>query len=369
MQQISITNSGNTGSLNWQVTATGGNWLAVSPTAGTLTTHQSTSFTVTASVLPSLVPGTYSGAVTIIGTDSFGHPALGSPQVIPVSLLVKAACTFTVASGSLNFTGISGQAAPINQQIALQVSPSCTNKLNWTVTTAGGNWLSASVVGTSPTLNVRASLASLKANNYSGSVTITAYDSVTKQLVGIPQVVPVALTAQPACTLQNLSTTAETFDAKAGSNPASQTFTISVRGTCPGAIKIVPSIISTLETGWVSVVADTTTISSGESAIFTVTVTSANLPAGQYEATVQLSASNNGIAMMNLPQGIDVKLTVEASSDPVIGTPTPTLSPQPVSVPIAIPIPTPTPIPVPLPTPTPSLMPVSTPAPAATTTT
>ncbi len=354
-QQISITNNGSTGSLNWHTTVTGGNWLAVSPTAGTLTTHQSASFTVTASMLPSLIPGTYSGTVTIIGTDSFGHPALGSPQVIPVSLLVRSACTFTVAAGTLNFTGISGQAIPINQQIALQSSPSCTNKLNWTVTTGGSNWLSASLASTStPTVNVSATLVHLRANNYSDTVTITAHDSVTKQLVGIPQVVPIALTVQPACTMHNPSTTTETFDTKAGSNPTSQTFTVSVTGTCSGAVKIAPSIISTLETGWVSVVADTTTITSGESATFTVTVTSANLPAGQYEATIQLSASNQGIAMMNTPQGIDVKLNVEVTSDPVLGTPTPTPSPTPVSTPTATPTPSPTPSPTPVPTAVPS---------------
>ncbi len=359
IQQISITNSGNTGSLHWHAIAAGGDWLAVSPTAGTLMTHHSVSFNIKASVLPTLVSGIYNGTVTIVGTDSFGHPALGSPQVIPVSLLVKPACTFTVASGSLNFTGISGQAAPINQQIALQISPSCTHKLNWTVTNGGSNWLSASVVGTS--LNVSASLTNLKANNYSGSVTVTAYDSVTKQLVGIPQVVPVALTAQPACKLQNPSTTVETFDTKAGNNPASQTFTVSVTGTCPGAVTIAPSIIFTLETGWVSVVADMTTIASGESTTFIVTVNSAHLPTGQYEAKIQLSASNNGITMLNTLQGIAVKLNVEPLSEPFLGTPTPTSSPTPVSVPIATP--------TPAPTPTPSPTPVSTPVPTATTTT
>ncbi|MBV9709451.1 MAG: hypothetical protein JO011_00895, partial [Ktedonobacteraceae bacterium] len=297
IQKISIMNSGNTGPLNWYATASGGNWLSVYPSSGIVMTHQSISFNITGSVLPGMVPGIYTGTVSIIGIDSFGHPALGSPQVIPVSLLVKPACTFTVAPGTLNLIGISGQSAPINQQIALQASSSCTNRLNWTATT-DGSWLSASVVGNS--VSVSAALAHLTANNYSGTVTITAHDSVTNQPVGTPRVLPISLTAQPACALHNLSSPTETFDAKAGSNPAApQTFTISVTGTCSGAVTIAPSIIFNRGTGWVTAVTNTSTIHSGESATFTVTVTSIGLAAGQYEATIQISGLNGGITMMN----------------------------------------------------------------------
>lgn len=363
-QNVSITNGGNTGSLNWHATTTGGNWLSVYPTAGTLATHQTASFTIAASILPTLVPGTYSGTITIIGSDNFGRPALGSPQVLPVSLVVKPACAFTVAPGTLNFSGVSGQVTPFNQQIALQANSSCVNTLDWTVATAGGgNWLSASVVGTSTAaVNVSATLAHLTAGNYSGTVTITAHDSVTKQQVGIAQVIPIALAVQPACTLQNPSIPAETFDTQVGSNPAAQTFTIAVTGTCSGAVTVAPSIIFNSGTQWLSVAASTTTIASGNSAMFTVTVTSASLPAGQYDATIQFSASNSGVAMLNMPAGIAVKLTVDVLTQPVLGTPTPAPIPTstPIPVPTATPIPIPTPTPVSIPTATPVLILTST---------
>jgi hypothetical protein len=359
LQEVSITNSGNTGPLRWYATAAGGNWLSVNPTAGTLATHQTTSFTIAASVASTSGPGTYNGTVTIAGVDSFGHPALGSPQVIPISLLVKPACSFTVAAGNLNFTGISGQTIPIKQQIALQVGSSCANPLDWTVATAGGsNWLAAAVVnGTAtPALNVSVDLATLKAANYSGTVTITAHDSVTKQEVGVPQVIPIALSVQSACTLQNPSVTAETFDTQAGSNPVPQTFTIAVTGTCAGAVTIAPSILFKTGTRWLSIAPDTTAITSGNSATFTVTVTPAGLAAGQYDATIQFSAANSGIAMTDLPQGIAVKLIVEVVTQPVLGTPTPTASPLPTATPTPVPIATPIPSPTPVRLPTPIVM-------------
>jgi hypothetical protein len=330
IQKISIANNGESRALNWTATATSGGWLTIYPATGILKAHQSALFNVTASVLPTLAPGTYKGAVTVIGTDGDGHPASGSPQVIPVSLLVQPACTFTASPGILNFTGISGQATLVSQQVALLADPSCTHKLNWTATTSGGTWLSASIVGT--TVNVGATLAQLTAGTYSSSVTVTAYDSVTGLLVGVPQVVPIVLTAQAACTLLSPSPAAEVFTTTARSNPAAQIFTISVTGTCSGAVTITPTIVPASADTWLSVATTTAGVVSGGSATFTVTVNSASLPVGQYAATIQLS----GVTMT--AQMVDVKLNVNPPSAPVVGTPTPT--PTPPS--IVTPSPTPT---------------------------
>ena len=87
MQNISIVNSGDSGTLNWTATATSGGWLTVYPATGILMAHQSSFFNVTASILSTLAPGSYKGTVTVTGTDGNGHPASGSPQLIPVSLL------------------------------------------------------------------------------------------------------------------------------------------------------------------------------------------------------------------------------------------------------------------------------------------
>lgn len=320
IQKISVANTGGAGSLHWTATASGGSWLAVSPSAGILTAHQSVSFDVATTVSSTLTPGTYKGAVTIIGTDGYGHPASGSPQVVPVNLLVRSACTFNASPGTLKFTGISGQAALVSQQVALLAVSSCTHTLKWIVTTSGGTWLSASVAGT--TLYVGATLAHLSVGSYSGAITVTASDSVTGLLVGVPQVVPVALTAQAACTLLSPSSPVEVFSTIAGSTPAAQMFTLAVTGSCSGAVAITPTVVPASEATWLSVAATTAGTVSGGSATFTVTVNSASLPAGQYQATIQLSSANNGMIMAT--QMVEVKLNVSASTIPVIGTPTPT---------------------------------------------
>ena len=174
-------------------------------------------------------------------------------------------------------------------------------------------------------------LAHLTAGTYSGNVTVTAHDSVTGLLVGVPQVLPIVLTTQATCTLSKPSSATEVFDTTVGSNPASRVFTISVTGMCSGAVKITPAIEPTTETTWLSVATTAAGVVSGESATFTVTVNSASLPAGQYAATIQLSSSNNGIPMQT--QTVDVKLKVNASLAPVVGTPTPVPSSPAISAP------------------------------------
>ncbi len=332
IQKISITNHGDAGALNWTATAKGGAWLTVYPSTGILMAHQSSSFNIMASVLPTLVPGTYSGTITIGGTDGYGQPASGSPQMISVSLLVQPACTFTMSSGTLKFTGVSGQAASVNQQVALLLNPSCTNKLLWTATTSGGNWLSASIGSTTtPVVNVSTTLTHLPAGNYSGNVTVTAHDSVTGLLVGVPQVLPVALTTQSACMLSKPSSAPQVFDTIVGSSPAPQTFTISVTGTCSGVVTIRPAIVPATGSTWLSVATTTTGVASGGSATFTITVNTVGLQVGQYAATIQLSSSNNGMIMQS--QMVDVKLNVNVPPAPVVGTPTPTSSPPTISIP------------------------------------
>ena len=76
-QTVSITNSGE-GTLLWQVAATQGSWLSASPSSGTAPSA------LTVSVTPAgLAVGQYQGTVTV---EADG--ATGSPQVIPVTLVV-----------------------------------------------------------------------------------------------------------------------------------------------------------------------------------------------------------------------------------------------------------------------------------------
>jgi Viral BACON domain len=314
-QAVSVANSGG-GTLTWHATAAtavGGAWLSVAPATGIRISHQSATITVTATPLATLIPGTYNGTITITATDSLGKPAIGSPQSIPVTFVVQAPCTIAATPLALTFQGVAGQPNPATQPVTIGASGACANALSWTAA-AGGTWLTTTpATGTvsttaSSVTNVGVVLAGVPAGTYTGTVTITAIDSVTQKAVGTPQTIKVTLTVQPACTLQAPSITGETFAAEAGSNPAAQTFTIGVIGGCLGAVTITP----TATTGWLAVSPATAPVASGSSATFTVTVTSAALAAGSYTGSISLAAVDGGIAITGSPQTVAVTLNVVA---------------------------------------------------------
>jgi len=314
-QGVSVANSGS-GALTWRATAAtavGGAWLSVTPATGILIAHQSATITVAATPLATLIPGTYNGTITITGTDSLGNPAAGSPQSIPVTFVVQAPCTIAATPAALTFQGVAGQPNPAPQPVTIGASGACANALSWTAA-AGGTWLTTTpATGTvsttaSSATNVGIVLKGVPAGTYSSTVTITAIDSVTQKSVGTPQAIKVTLTVQPACTLQAPSITGETFATESGSNPAAQTFTIGVIGGCLGAVTITP----TATRGWLAVSPATAQVTSGSSATFTVTVTSAKLAARSYSGSISLAAVDGGIAITGSPQTVAVTLNLLA---------------------------------------------------------
>jgi Viral BACON domain len=332
-QTATITNTGS-GTLTWNAaaaTTAGGGWLAITPATGALTSQQSATITVTVSLLNSLTAGTYTGAITITGTDSTGRPAAGSPQSIPVTFVVLAPCTIAATPPALSFQGVIGQAAPVAQTASISASEACANALNWTATTAttpaGGTWLSATPASGSVGLKAPSStsigvaLTGLAAGTYTGTVTISAIDSVTNNVVGTPQIISVTLTVQPVCTLQGSSVAGETFTTEAGTNPAAQTFTIGFTGACTGNVTITPTVTLASGTGWLAVTPASATVASGGSATFTVTVTSASLATGQYTGSISLAAVNGGITITGSPQTVGVTLQVVAPPGLTAGPP------------------------------------------------
>jgi len=176
---------------------------------------------------------------------------------------------------------------------------------------------------TSASTKVGIKLAGLTAGSYSGTVTVTAVDS-TNQPVGAPQTITVNLTVRQQCTLQNLSQQAETFSAEPGYNPpAAQTFTVGVIGNCKGAVTVTPTVttvtptVTTVNgTGWLAVSPSLpATLTSGESATFTVTatsatVTSAALLLGSYTGSISLAAVDGSGTIIGSPQVVGVTLNV-----------------------------------------------------------
>lgn len=139
-------------------------------------------------------------------------------------------------------------------------------------------------------------------------MTFTATDSVTGRVVGTPQTIAVTLTVQPPCTLQAPSATTETFNAEVGTNPAVQSFTIDIAGTCSGNVMLTPTATGG---SWLAVSPGSVSITGG-STTFTVTVTSASLAIGPYSGTISMAAVDGGIAIVNSPQTVAIALNVIA---------------------------------------------------------
>ncbi|HEX6554961.1 MAG TPA: hypothetical protein VF026_19495 [Ktedonobacteraceae bacterium] len=318
-QSITVTNAGG-GTLNWQMSAAtnfGGAWLSVDPAGGNLASHQSKTVNLTVSLLDGLTPNTYTGMVTITGTDSSGHSVPGSPQAIPVTFNVLVPCTITGAPSVLNFAGVAGQPDPPAQTATISASGTCLHTLNWKASTGNASWLTATPSSGSTTIKAAAAtkigivLAGLHPNTYTGQVTITATDSVTNQSVGTPQIITVTLNVQPPCTLLAPSAPQENFTSEVGANPAptSQSFTIGITGACTGDITITPTVTQR----WLTVT-PTSAVITGGSATFTVTATTASLGAGPYKDDISIAAvDSNGITITGSPQTVAVSLKVLAA--------------------------------------------------------
>jgi hypothetical protein len=321
-QKITLSNPGGT-TLHWNTdrsTGTGGNWLHVKPSSGTLSSGQSTTLTVSTS-LSNLSSGDYSGTFSISGDDGAGHSASGSPLAIPVALTVTAPCTVTVTPNSLSFSAITGQAQnPSAQSISVATSNGCANSVNWTANastqTGGASWLALSTTtgqtqaGATSKIGVNVTPGTLAAGDYTGTVTITATDKNTHATIGTPQTVNVALNLQANCNLLAPSKANATFTANTGGSAASQTFSIGVNGSCNSNVTITPSVTLSSGSGWLTVGPTTAQASPNHDATFTMNVTAAKLPAGTYTGTVTLAASNGSSTLTNSPQAVSVTLTV-----------------------------------------------------------
>ena len=336
-QTATITNIGG-GTMAWSASATtsiGATWLSIASTPGTLSAGQPASMIVTVKLLQSLTPGTYNGLISISATDGTGNPAAGSPQSIPITFVVQPPCSIAPTPLALNFTGVAGQSAPAPQSVSIAAGGACANALNWTASTStvsGGSWLTASLATGTVSLsapsstNIGVSLTGLPAGIYSGKVIITAIDSVTGQKAGTTQSIAITLTVQPACTLQVPSSTGQTYSAEVGLNPSTQTFTIGVTGTCTGIVTITPTATTGSGGNWLAISPASASVTSGNTATFTVTVTSASLRAGSYKGTISLAAvDGSGIVITGSPEQL-------AITDGVLNPPTLTTGPDPLSI-------------------------------------
>src|SRR6266568_6293480 len=196
-------------------TASGTGWLAVSPSAATLT-NGSAAFTVTVTS-SRLSPGSYTGTISL-AAESGNSAISGSPQTVGVTLTVtEVPPVLAVSPGTLAFSLSNGDSATAR---SFTISNTGGAPLHWTATLdanappfvslspGAGTNLSA---GANTGVKVNVNPSRVEAGNYAATVTISATDPLTGQSVkGSPATVSVTITITVPPSMQ-LSTTSLTF--------------------------------------------------------------------------------------------------------------------------------------------------------------
>jgi len=146
-------------------TASGGPWLAVTPTSGT------GNVTLNVSVSPTSLPaGTYTGTITITPTG-------GTAQTVSVTLAVTAVAVLSASPNPLAFVYLVGNSPPAAQSLSVTSTGAA---IAFTAVASSSGWLSVTpAAGTTPaTLMVSVNTAELGAGSYTGSIALSSGGSL-----------------------------------------------------------------------------------------------------------------------------------------------------------------------------------------------
>ncbi len=297
-QSISLSGPNNTSVVYTAsaTTASGGNWLTVSPTSGT------TPSSVSVSINPAnLAAGTYNGTITATGSGV-------GPLLLPVTLTVTSpTVTLTLTPTSLTFNATVAGSAPAAQTVAVSTTTSTAAPYTVTATTtSGGNWLTATATGTTPgTVSVTVNQAGLAVGQYTGSLSIASTGATNT-----PQTVQVTLNVTGAPMITAIPGNVTFLVPGDGSTPAPQSVTI----ISSGANTTFTASAVSQGGNWLTVTGGGTTPSS-----LMVSVNPAGLAAGQtYNGTISVTAPGSTPSNIQVP----VTLTLAAQGTlPLVVTP------------------------------------------------
>jgi hypothetical protein len=307
-QLLSITNT--TGSVSFNLgfsTSNGLNWLSAFPSFS----YTPSTVTVTATPLPGMGPGVYTGLVYV-------HVGTSIAQTVPVTLVIAAGGTLSASPTFLTFNYQTGGAAPAPQTVS--VVNYLGGNVPYTVTAStstGINWLAVSPAsGTTPSsFSVSVYPATLSPATYYGTVSVYQAGSS-----GPSTQIPVTLIVNSGSQLV-ASPTSLTFNySSGGATPPSQYISVSSTGS-PIAFSGIVSGLS-----WVTLSPGTGTTPTA----LTVSIKPpAGLAAGTYNATALLTPISGG---SSASVGITINVTSpnfislsqsSVSFDYTIGGPTP----------------------------------------------
>jgi hypothetical protein len=314
-----VTATATTGTIPFTVGETyatnNGNWIGVTPPATGFASG--TPFTVF--VNPAgLVPGTYSGTITVTPGAGAGNGAQQIPVTLTVAndpLIVANGCTAASASCALSYVYQIGQAAPASQNIS--VNSSTGAQLNYTATattTSCGSWLgltgSPGLTNGIVTVSVL-NPASLVAGTCSGTISIAATNPATNVVVpNSPLTIPVTLvvSANPLLVVSPPSVTLTVPVNGQASQP------VSLTSTSPSS-QLTYTVTFTTASGGTWLALNQVAGSTPNSSLFVTASPGPILSAGTYTGSVTVTATGPGGAVVaNSPVTIPVTLQVTAGS-------------------------------------------------------
>lgn len=307
-QTISISNCGDTGVWTGKASPdSGGDWLSIDKTSGTLAGGKKQTITVTASNLhASLASGSYTGHITF---------TLGaSAETVDVTLSVSSNPCIKVDQSSLAFSGVAGTSDPAAQTVNIS---DCGDDEGWTTkitTDDGAAWLGVNPA--SGTLKAGESKASavttsnqntsLSAGTYHGTIIFTAGEKSASVSVTFTVSLAPCITSNP---------TSLSFTGIANKqDPASQQLTLTncgLDGSWSAAVNYDDG-----STGWLG--SDTSgTLSANANQKVTVSSSnkSASLSAGTYQGHIIYTITTN-IGTKSTTVGVTLTVTKGACISP-----------------------------------------------------
>ena len=292
-QTLRIRNVGS-GALNWAArasTSSGGNWLAVTPPSGSVSSGTASSLQVSVNVA-GLADGVYTGSVDVASETT------GQAQSVPVTILVtEVSQVLLVSRRGLLFTGVEGGAGVPSQSFAVLNLGEET--LAWTAqasTLDGGSWLSVSPgsgqsAGNSleiPETEVQVNVTGLRAGSYSGVVEVRAPSARNS-----PQFVTVSLNVLPLGSNPGVQVrpTGLIFAAHAGGpSPGSQRVRLGTAGR--ESVEAVGGLLTRDGVNWIEAAPRNLAVSAADPGTVTVQAGLGTLEPGVYRGAMTLLFSD-----------------------------------------------------------------------------
>jgi uncharacterized protein (TIGR03437 family) len=253
-----------------------------------------------------LTTGVYSGYVTVSQAG-----AANSPTTIPILLVVNGGGgggtygNLTFSQNPITFTSTSSVTTPSSTTLTVSASASTSFVASISYASGSGSWLTLNpLTGVTPAnLSVSANSAGLSVGTYTATIAFSAN--------GVIQSVNVTLTVSAGGGGTGnvvVSPTGFTFMAPLGSNPASQTLSVT---SASGAAGISFTTQVTSGPSWLTTNANS---SNTTPATFTVSVSSSSMAAGTYYGNILVTPS--GGTAVNIPVTLTVAAPTSVSATP-----------------------------------------------------